>query len=86
MTESTATVPVTATDLQVGDVIKAWNGHYYAVDTRPVPSRNPEEYLEPHMDIGVTETHADRTPVPNSAKRVALSQDAVFDVLVPRQG
>ena len=84
MSEDTPTEPVTAADLQVGDVIKASNGHYYAVDTRPQPSREPEEYPTPHIVLQVTEMNGDLTQVANSEKRAVLTQDAVLDVLTPR--
>ena len=84
MSEDTSTEPVIAADLQVGDVIKAPNGHYYAVDTRPQPSREPEEYPTPHIVLQVTEMNGDLTQVANSEKRAVLTQDAVLDVLAPR--
>jgi len=84
VSEDTSTVPVTAPDLQVGDVIKSSDGHYYAVDTRPEPSRERQEYPVPHIAMRVTEMNADMTQVANSEKRVVFSQDAVLDVLTPR--
>ena len=83
MSEDTSTEPVIASDLQVGDVIKGSNGHYYAVDTRPQPSREPEEYPTPHIVLQVTEMNGDLTQVANSEKRMVLTQDAVLDVLRP---
>ena len=84
MSEDTSTVPVTAADLQVGDVIKATDGHYYAVDTRPEPGRERGEYAEPHIVISVTQMNDDMIQVPNSGKRVVHAQDAVLNVLTPR--
>ena len=84
MSEDTSTEPVIAPDLQVGDVIKASNGHYYAVDTRPEPSSERQEYPVPHIVMWVTEMNGDMSQVTNSEKRVILSQDAVLDVLTPR--
>jgi hypothetical protein len=83
VSEDTSTEPVIASDLQVGDVIKGSNGHYYAVDTRPQPSREPEEYPTPHIVLQVTEMNGDLTQVANSEKRMVLTQDAVLDVLRP---
>jgi hypothetical protein len=82
--EDAPTEPVTAPELQVGDVIKAWNGHYYAVDTRPEPSQERQEYPVPRIAMRVTEMNGDMTQVPNGEKRVVLAQDAVLDVLTPR--
>ena len=84
MSEDTSTEPVIAADLQVGDVIKAPNGHYYAVDTLPEPSREREEYPTPHIVMQVTEMNGDMTQVANSEKRAVLTQDAVLEVLTPR--
>jgi hypothetical protein len=84
VSEDTSTEPVTAPDLQVGDVIKASNGHYYAVDTRPEPSQERREYSVPHIAMRVTEMNADMTQVANSEKRVVIAQDAVLNVLTPR--
>ena len=84
MSEDAPTEPVTAPELQVGDVIKASNGHYYAVDTRPEPSPERQEYPVPHIAMRVTEMNGDMTQVPNGEKRVVLAQDAVLDVLTPR--
>jgi len=84
VSEDTSTEPVIAADLQVGDVIKAPNGHYYAVDTRPEPSPEREEYPTPHIVMQVTEMNGDMTQVANSEKRAVLTQDAVLEVLTPR--
>jgi hypothetical protein len=84
VSEDTSTVPVSAPDLQVGDVIKASNGHYYAVDTLPEASRERQEYPTPHIVLQVTEMNGDMTQVANGEKRVVLTQDAVLDVLTPR--
>lgn len=86
VSEDAPTEPVTAPELQVGDVIKAWDGHFYAVDTPPVPSQERQEYPVPHMAMRVTEMNGDMTQVPNSEKRVVLAQDAVLNVLTPRPG
>ena len=87
MSEDTSTVPVAAPDLQVGDVIKASNGHYYTVDTRPEPSQERQEYPVPHMMMWVTEINGDMAEAANSEKkRVVYPQDAVLDVLTPRPG
>jgi hypothetical protein len=85
VSEDTSTVPVIAADLRVGDVIKAENGHYYAVDTVPEPSRERQEYPTPHIVLTVTEMNGDMTQVANSEKRMELTQDAVLDVLTPRR-
>lgn len=84
VSEDTSTVPVSAPDLQVGDVIKASNGRYYAVDTLPEASRERQEYPTPHIVLQVTEMNGDMTQVANGEKRVVLTQDAVLDVLTPR--
>ena len=84
VSEDASTVPVIATDLQVGDVIKSSDGHYYAVDTRPERSRERQEYPEPHIAIWVTEMNDDMTQVENSGQRVVHSEDVVLDVLIPR--
>ena len=84
MSEDTFTVPVMAADLQVGDVIKASDGHYYAVDTLPKPSLERQEYPEPHITIWVTEMNDDMTQVANSEQLVVHSEDVVLDVLIPR--
>jgi hypothetical protein len=84
VSEDAPTEPVIAADLQVGDVIKASNGRYYAVDTLPEPSRERQEYPEPHVAIWVTEMNDDMTQVENSGQRVVHSQDVVLDVLIPR--
>jgi hypothetical protein len=84
VSEDTSTVPVTVPDLQVGDVIKASNGHYYAVDTLPEPSNERQEYPVPHIMMRVTEMNGDMTHVANGEERVVYPQDAVLDVLTPR--
>jgi hypothetical protein len=84
VSEDTSTVPVTVPDLQVGDVIRASNGHYYAVDTLPEPSNERQEYPVPHIMMSVTEMNGDMTHVANGKKRVVYPQDAVLDVLTPR--
>jgi hypothetical protein len=84
VSEDTSTVPVTVPDLQVGDVIKASNGNYYAVDTLPEPSNERQEYPVPHIMMWVTEMNGDMTHVANSKKREVFPQDAVVDVLTPR--
>ena len=84
VSEDTSTVPVSAPDLQVGDVIKASNGRYYAVDTLPEASRERQEYPTPHIVLQVTEMNGDMTQVANGEKRVVLTQDAVLEVLTPR--
>ncbi len=83
MTENTSTVPVTAPDLRVGDVIKWPDGRYYAVDTLPEPGRYQEEYSAPLIAIWVTEMNEDMTPAGNSERQVH-AEDAVLDVLTPR--
>jgi hypothetical protein len=77
-------VEVTATDLRVGDVVKAVDGHYYLVDTRPEQGLERDEYSSPHITFLATEVNADRTPVANSEKRTVHAEDAVLDVLTPR--
>jgi hypothetical protein len=83
VSDDKSTVPVTAADLQVGDVIKVSDGHYYAVDTPPEPNRERQEYPTPHIAMQVTEMNGDMTQIANE-KRVILTQDAVLDVLTPR--
>jgi len=84
VSEATSTVPVIASDLQVGDVIKTSDGHYYGVDTLPEPSQERQEYPVPHLVLQVTEMNGDRTQIANSEKRIVFAQDAVLDVLIPR--
>jgi hypothetical protein len=84
VSEGTSTEPVIASDLQVGDVIKASDGHYYAVDTLPEPNRERQEYPTPNIAMWVTQVNDDMTRVANSEKRVIHAQDVVLDVLVPR--
>jgi len=84
VSEDTSTVPVSVPDLQVGDVIKASNGHYYAVDTLPELSTEQQEYPVPHIMMWVTEMNGDMIHAANSEKRVIYPQDAVLDVLTPR--
>jgi hypothetical protein len=86
VSDDTSTVPVTATDLQVGDVIKGEDGHYYAVDTLPEPSRERQEYPVPHIVMQVTEMNSDMIQPANGGKRMVFPQDAVLDVLKPRPG
>lgn len=86
MSEDPSTVPVTVPDLRVGDVIKASNGHYYAIDTLPEPSTERQEYPVPHIVMRVTEMNGDMSQAPNGEKRVVYPQDAVLDVLTPRPG
>ena len=83
MTENASTVPVTATDLRVGDVIKWQDGRYYAVNTLPEAGHYPQEYSEPKMAIWVTEMNEDMIPVTNSTKQIH-ADNAVLDVLTPR--
>jgi hypothetical protein len=82
--EDASTVPVTAPDLQVGDVIKESDGHYYAVDSRPEPSAERQEYPVPHIMMWVTEMNGNMIRSGNGEKRVIYPQDAVLDVLAPR--
>jgi hypothetical protein len=84
VTEDASTVPVTAPDLQVGDVIKESDGHYYAVDTRPEPSKERQEYPVPHIVMWVTEMNGDMSHAANGERRVIYPQDAVLNVLTPR--
>ena len=86
MTQDSATEPVIASDLQEGDVIKTPDGRFYAVDTRPQPSRENQEYPVPHVVLQVTELNADRSQVENGENRLVLAQDADLDVLTPRPG
>jgi hypothetical protein len=83
MTENAFTVPVTATDLRVGDVIKWSDGRYYAVDTPPESGDRSEEYSEPKIAVFVTEVNDNKTPVGNSGKQ-EHAQEAILDVLTPR--
>jgi hypothetical protein len=85
MTEGAFFVPVTATDLRVGDVIKWSDGRYYAVDSLLDSDNHSEEYSEPKMAVCVTEVNDDRTPVGNSGKQEHAPQ-AVLNVLTPRPG
>jgi hypothetical protein len=84
--ESASTVEVTATDLRIGDVVKAIDGRYYAVNTLPEPSLHQEEYAVPHITFLVTEVNEDRTPKANGEgeKRTIHEEEAVIDVLTPR--
>jgi hypothetical protein len=77
------TVPVTATDLRVGDVIKWPGGRYYVVDTPPESGARSEEYSEPKVAVRVTEMNDDLARVGNSAAQVH-APEAVLDVLTPR--
>jgi hypothetical protein len=81
--ENVATVPVSAADLRIGDVIKRPDGRYYVVDTVPQPGRYPEEYSELMVAIRVTEVGEDLTPVADAVKQVH-SPDVVLNVLTPR--
>jgi hypothetical protein len=83
VTDDISTVPVAATDLQVGDVIRWPDGRYFAVNSEPEPSRYPEEYSAPRLAIWATEINQDMTPVANSAKQV-LELNVVLNVLTPR--
>jgi hypothetical protein len=82
VTENASTVPVTATDLRVGDVIKWIDGRYYAVDSLPEPGY-PQEYADPRTAVWVTALNEDMTRVTNSTK-VIHADEAVLDVLTPR--
>jgi hypothetical protein len=82
--EDSSTVSVTAPDLQVGDVIKASDGHYYSVDTRPEPSNERQEYPVPHLVMSVTEMNGNMVRSSDGEKRIVYQQDAVVDVLTPR--
>jgi hypothetical protein len=84
VSEDSSTVSVTAPDLQVGDVIKASDGHYYSVDTRPEPSSERQEYPVPHLVMSVTEMNGNMVPSSDGEKRIVYPQDAVVDVLTPR--
>jgi hypothetical protein len=86
VSDDKSTVPVTAADLQVGDVIKVSDGHYYAVDTLPEPSRERQEYPVPHIVMQVSEMNGDVTQPADGEKRMVYPQDAVLDVLTPRPG
>ena len=70
MAENTSTVPVTATDLRVGDVIKWPDGRYFAVDSLPEPSRYQQEYSAPLIGIQVTPIAGDMTLVANSTRQI----------------
>jgi hypothetical protein len=83
MTENAFTVPVTATDLRVGDVFKWSDDRYYAVDSLLESGNQSEEYSEPKIAVCVTEVNDDRTPVGNSGKQ-EHAPEAVLDVLTPR--
>jgi hypothetical protein len=77
------TVPVTATDLRVGDVIKWPGGRFYVVDTPPESGAHSEEYSEPKVAVSVTEMNDDLNRVGASARQVH-PPTAVLDVLTPR--
>jgi hypothetical protein len=81
--ENATTVPVTATDLRVGDVIKWTDGRFYTVDTPPESGDRSEEYSEPKILVCVTEVIGDFNRVGNSARQVH-AQEAILDVLTPR--
>lgn len=83
MDSNAFTVPVTATDLRVGDVIKWPGGRYYVVDTPPESAARSEEYSEPKIAVSVTEMNVDLSRVGNSATQVH-PPEAVLDVLTPR--
>jgi hypothetical protein len=86
VSDDPSTVPVIASDLRVGDVIKGSDGHYYAVDTRPEPSPERQEYPVPHLVVSVTEMNGDRTHVVGGGQRLIFPQDADLTVLAPRPG
>jgi hypothetical protein len=83
VTESPSTVPVTAADLRVGDVIKSPDGHYYAVDTLPEPSGYREDYAEPGIWFWATETNESKTKVADKTQHIH-SPEVVLTVLTPR--
>jgi hypothetical protein len=83
VTDNISTMPVAATDLQVGDVIRWPDGRYFAVNSEPEQTRHPEEYSAPRVAIWATEIDQDMTPVGNSAMQV-LELNIVLDVLTPR--
>ena len=83
MTDDGFTIPVTATDLRVGDIIKWSDGRYYAVDTPPESGDHSEEYSEPKVAVYVTEVNGNQTPVGNSGKQ-EHAPEAVLNVLMPR--
>jgi hypothetical protein len=83
VTDDISTVPVAATDLQVGDVIRWPDGRYFAVNSEPEQSLYPEEYSAPRVVIWATEINQDMIPLANSAKQV-LELNIVLNVLTPR--
>ena len=83
MTESAFTVPVTATDLRVGDVIKWPDGRYFAVDTPPKSGAWSGEYSEPEVAVRVTQMNDYMYRVGDSATQVHPAE-TVLDVLMPR--
>jgi hypothetical protein len=83
MNDDEFTVPVTATDLRVGDVIRWPDGRYYVVDTPPEQGVHSEEYSEPKIAVCVTEMNHDMTPAGNSGKQ-EHPPEAVLNVLTPR--
>jgi hypothetical protein len=85
MAEDISTVPVTAENLQVGDVIRWPDGRYYSVDTVPESSHYPAEYSVQTLAIWVTEMDEDMAPAGKRAK-AQFPSDGVLDVLTPRPG
>ncbi len=83
MTENASTVPATAADLRVGDVIEWQNGHYYTVNKLPEEGRYPQEYSDPNLAIWVTELNDEMAPTGPGVKQIHES-DAILNVLIPR--
>jgi len=83
VTQSVFTVPVTVTDLRVGDVIMWSDGRYYVVDTSPASGAWSGEYSEPKVAVCVTEMNSALDRVGSSATQVH-APEAVLDVLMPR--
>jgi hypothetical protein len=83
MADSTPTVPVTAENLMVGDIIKLAEGGYFKVTTAPRLNRDQEEYAPPKITVWGTELNSDKTPVADNTQEI-YHQNAVFQVLTPR--
>jgi len=81
--DSAFTVPVTVTDLRVGDVIKWSDGRYYVVDTAPETGAWSGEYSEPKVAVFVTEMNVALYRMGDSASQVH-APEAVLNVLMPR--
>jgi hypothetical protein len=82
VTDNRSTEPVSAADLQVGDIIEWPDGRYYAVDTFPEPG-HAEEYSEPRIAVWVTQMNDDLIRMASSTREI-LFPEAEMNVLTPR--